>query len=299
QFCDMVIFGCPDDTGVRLNRGRPGASKGPDSIRSMFYKMALPLDPKFGEVMKIYDAGNIDTFDDIIKTHKEAYMMASSIVSKSATVVALGGGHDFAAPNILGWIDGRDRNIPKARNRSETFGVLNIDPHLDVRELENDRPHSGTPFRQVVQSGKVSGHCLVQFGAREGRNARSHFAFCKENKVQIHTFEELMSSGNLPNNFKSVLTKLASRTSEIAVTLDIDSCCDLEGASAAPVIGFTAWDLCQFAYSAGQNSKVTYFEIAEVAPDLDPTLRSSRVAGEILYFFMKGRLKLAQSTRES
>ena len=72
----------------------------------------------------------------------------------------------------------------------------------------------------------------------------------------------------------------------------MDSCSDLEGVSAAPVIGFSAWELCQFAFAAGKSKKVSFFELAEVAPKLDPTGRSARIAAEVLFYFVKGRLRL-------
>jgi len=76
------------------------------------------------------------------------------------------------------------------------------------------------------------------------------------------------------------------------VTMDIDSCESAEGSSAAPVLGFTGTELYFIAKVAGLNKKVQYFEICEVAPDLDPTERSSRIAAEILFAFLEARASL-------
>lgn len=32
-------------------------------------------------------------------------------------------------------------------------GIVNIDAHLDVRPLKENRTHSGSPFRQLLEEG--------------------------------------------------------------------------------------------------------------------------------------------------
>lgn len=280
----IVLIGAPDDTGVKLNRGRPGAKDGPDAIRSAFYKFAWPLSPRFDR-FRWLDAGNIHVSDQILITHERAFNAASMIAACGATVIALGGGHDFAAPHILGTFSGL-----RESKRAKKFGVINVDPHLDVREFENGLPHSGTPFRQILESGMVSGPNLIQFGARNGRNARAHFEFCKTKKVKVREFGGLRGKGSIINQFKSELAALSKRCEAVALTIDMDSCADMEGVSAAPVIGFSAWELCQMAELAGANRKVAILELAEVAPSLDPTGRSARIAAEVLFHFLLGRI---------
>ncbi|MFM8315844.1 MAG: arginase family protein, partial [Deltaproteobacteria bacterium] len=57
----------------------------------------------------------------------------------------------------------------------------------------------------------------------------------------------------------------------------------------APVIGFSASELYTLAALAGSQLKVRFFEIAEVAPPLDTSERSSRIAAELLYAFLRSR----------
>lgn len=280
----FILLGSPDDTGVRLNRGRPGASKGPDAIRTALYKFAWPINRNF-EKWRFLDIGNIIPTDDIITTHNQAFNACKRSSSLNASVIAIGGGHDFAAPHILGTFAGL-----KKSDKSQKYGVINVDPHLDVRELENGLPHSGTPFRQILESGVVNGKNLIQFGARDGRNARSHFEYCKKQKVKVLEFSSLRSKSNVASEFKSQLKSLASKVDSIAITIDMDSCADIEGVSAAPVIGFSPWELCQFAFEAGKTKEVKIIELAEVAPDLDPSGRAPRIAAEVIFHFILGRI---------
>ena len=280
----ITLLGAPDDTGVKLNRGRPGAKEGPNAVRTAFYKFAWPQSKKL-ESIRWLDAGNIHVSDQILITHEHAFNAASIIAASGATVVAIGGGHDFAAPHILGTFSG----LKEAR-RLTKFGVINVDPHLDVREFENNLPHSGTPFRQILESGVVKGPNLIQFGARNGRNARDHFEYCKKQKVNVQEFASIRSKGNAISLFKAQLTALAKRCDSIALTIDMDSCADIEGVSAAPVIGFTPWELCQFAQLAGASKKISILELAEIAPELDASGRAARIAAEVLFHFLLGRL---------
>lgn len=281
------LFGCPDDTGVRLNRGRGGAQEGPQEIRRAFYKMALPMDGSWSK-LRLIDFGNIEISKTLPKTHKNAFQSAKQLASLDGTLVVLGGGHDFAAPGFLGFTEGR-----RSLNSKEQFGLINIDPHLDVRELEKGQAHSGTPFRQILTSKIIDGKNLVQFGCRENRNSIAHFTFCQDLGVEIHPLGSLRRiSSPVSNCFKTTLDRLSRRADTIGVTLDMDSCADVVGTSAAPAIGFSLQELYDMAYLAGTCSQVRYFEIAEVAPSLDPTGKTALGAAEILYSFLCGRISV-------
>ena len=286
----IVLIGAPDDTGVTMNRGRAGAKEGPNALRQAFYKFAWPKS-KTLEKTRWLDAGNILVANDILVTHENAYNAAALISTSGATVVAIGGGHDFAAPHILGTLSSF-RNLAKKSVKKPTFGVINVDPHLDVREFENKRPNSGTPFRQILESGIVKGPNLIQFGAREGRNSRAHFEFCEKQKVAIHELDEIRQRGDAVKQFRALLKQLSTRCDAVALTIDMDCCADIEGVSAAPVIGFSPWELCQFARIAGANKKIAMLELAEIAPALDSTGRAARIGAEVLFHFLLGRLSI-------
>jgi len=290
---NFVLLGTPDDTGVVRNLGRAGAKDGPDSIRKHLYKMALPMDLKWEEKIALLDAGNTKVSQSISETHAEAQQLSRQVSSSGASLITLGGGHDVAAPHILGFVEGR-----RVLNPREKVGLINIDPHLDVRELENGLPHSGTPFRQILDSGAIEGEDFVEFGARSNRNSRNHFDYVKKRNVLVMTWESLrMRSEPISEAFKHQLDRLARTHHSLAITLDMDSCSEAEGMSAAPVIGFSAAELYTLATLAGSEPKVRFFEIAEVAPPLDPSERSSRIAAELIYAFLRSRAQIIQSMR--
>ncbi|MBI3295652.1 MAG: formimidoylglutamase [Deltaproteobacteria bacterium] len=279
----IALMGSPDDTGVRLNHGRPGAHQGPDAIRRQLYKLTPPADVNWEAAIQLFDGGNIRLSGDIRKTHENAKRRAQELTARADVMIALGGGHDFAAPHFQGLADGlRDRGGKPPR-----LGLINVDPHLDVRELEAGNPHSGTPFRELVDSQCLKSSNLTQFGYRRNRNSRAHLDYCRKQKMGLLSFEELRSDKKtVAAQFKQALDRLALRCSHVGVTIDMDSCPDAEGTSAAPVLGFSAAELCAFAEVAGNHKKVCYLELAEVAPPLDTHERSARIAAEVIYAFL-------------
>ncbi len=282
----LIITGAPDDEGVHRNRGRRGAQSGPNGIRSHLYKMTPPMDLAWEEKIELWDFGNLIPAGEIHVTHDRAEEAARAISEAGATLIALGGGHDFCAPHVKGFLEGQRER----KKKKPSFALLNVDPHLDMRPMGDNGPNSGTPFRQILENKWVLGKNLVAFGTRPNRNSREHFAFAKSQKVRIRTWEELaLSKRGFPAEFSLELMALSRKADLVGVTLDLDSCCEAEGTSAAPVLGFSTWDLCQMAYLCGKNKKVRFFELAEAAPSLDFNERIARVGAEILYFFLRGR----------
>ena len=88
----IILFGCPDDQGVRLNRGRAGAKGGPDSIRKHLYKMAPPMDFAWEEKIQLWDYGNLIPTEDIIETHRRCHQITREVGGLNFTVIVLGGG---------------------------------------------------------------------------------------------------------------------------------------------------------------------------------------------------------------
>lgn len=281
----IFLLGCPDDLGVQLNHGRPGAKEGPDSIRKHLFRMTPPCDFLWEKHLSLYDLGNVLATSDILQTHQRVSEITQAIGEQGHTIILLGGGHDFAAPGFLGYAAGR-----KLFNSRSSFALMNVDPHLDVRELKNNKPHSGTPFRQILESKLIAGKNFVEFGSRINRNAREHFEYCKKKGVQILSLEQMrrLQKPSFPF-FQQALRRISRNATVLGVTIDMDSCRDAEGTSAAPVLGFSATELVEMAREAGTNARVGYFEIAEVAPSLDSTERSSRIAAELIYGFLHSR----------
>lgn len=276
----FVLLGYPDDLGVLYNQGRVGASAGPDSIRKHLYKMTLPADKDWSSIICL-DWGNLGTTDDILENHRQAEALSRRCAELGLVGIFLGGGHDYAAPSFLG----------AASASKDRWGLINVDPHLDVRPLENNLPNSGTAFRTLLESGRLSADALYQFGARPNRNSRSNWSYCTDRQVAIDTWESIQVHEKRPSElFGHRLWQLQSRTKRIGVTFDMDACSEAEGTSAAPVLGFSAWQMVDMAGVAGRCLEVGYLEIAEVNPLIETADRASRIAAEMIYAFVSARV---------
>lgn len=276
----VALVGFPDDTGVTLNRGRAGADGGPAVIRKHLYKLAMPMDFVWETSLELYDVGDVKVDANLVETHRRAEAVVASLAAAGVTVVALGGGHDFAAPNLRGYRAGAATKI----------AALSFDPHLDLRPWEDELPHSGTPFRTVLDDGTLAPGALTVFGARAFRNARAHFAYAKSKKVRIVPFEALLENETkIVDRFAAELRRLKQAAPRLAVTVDLDSCSETEGTSAAPVLGFTVRELYRAAALAGAHPSVGLFELAEAAPKLEPSERVGRIGAELVGAFLRAR----------
>jgi arginase family enzyme len=56
----------------------------------------------------------------------------------------------------------------KADSKAPTqVGVINIDAHFDVRPLLADnKAHSGSPFRQLLEDARFDGHYFLEFASQ-------------------------------------------------------------------------------------------------------------------------------------
>jgi formimidoylglutamase len=288
----IVLFGNPDDLGVLRNLGRAGAKGGPHAIRRHLYKMTPPADWDWSERIALYDLGNTVATDSIRETHRRTRETAEAIAYQGGTVLALGGGNDFTAPGFSGFREGRRRSGAKGN-----LGIINVDPHLDARELTDGLPHSGTPYRELIENGIVSGKDVVEFGCRRNRNSQAHWRYCEGEGMRLVPFEALREAKSPIEPFLRELKQLERRCPHLGVSIDIDSCPDGEGSSAAPVLGLSAWELTRIAAAAGSSLQVGFFEIAEVAPGLDPAERTARIAAEIVYAFLEARARAVPAYR--
>ena len=60
--CQVALLGLPDDTGVRLNFGRPGAQAGPAAFRSALSSFGTSFDALGRQSLRtlVFDAGDVE-----------------------------------------------------------------------------------------------------------------------------------------------------------------------------------------------------------------------------------------------
>ncbi len=272
---DVVLIGVPQDEGVKRNKGRPGAKKAPDEIRKYLYRHT-PFNFKFKKQitdLKIFDLGNLKTDGELEEIHERLYFVVCEIIKIGTLPIIIGGGHDIAFPDYLGF----------AKNFKER-AVLNIDTHLDVRDSQ--LRNSGTPFRQILEC-EYKPNKLIEVGIQSYANSIHHFEYALKNGVKIFTLDEIKERGIdfVLNVVKSELENLS-----IHLSFDTDSVkgADASGVSATYPDGLSAEDVIKIALYCGLNFNVKVLDIAEVNPEFDIDGKTARLASYFILNFLTG-----------
>ena len=282
NFC---MIGYPDDLGVKNVNGRLGAALGPQAFLDCFQKMngRVPLKEHLlspysvpmvmvpmGEDLNVNYVGSMQTTNVIFSKEK-------------TTLIAVGGGHDYAYPWFRGALEARSR-IGKKR-----LGCLNIDAHFDLRHYEPVMT-SGSPFRRLIEEKWISPKNLVEFGIQSHCNGPELWQYAKEKKIKVVPFEKLRN-GKAVLEFKKALRELSKKCDEVLLSVDLDamSLAFCPGVSAPQGEGFTGSELYQMMEIAGADKKVTSLGWFELSPPLDFQNMTARVAAQATWHFLSER----------
>lgn len=292
---DLVLLGYPIDEGVRRNGGRVGAAGGPAAVRRQLPKMGTVVNPEFGidlrHAIRISDAGDvaIDSVSgatDLDAIHAALRSRVRALVAAGRVPFVVGGGNDQSVANAFGLLDA------KANESSLRVGVVNIDAHFDVRPLlqPDNVAHSGSPFRQLLDSGRVSGRDFVEFASQGNQCSAEHLAYLQSLHANVVWMSTIRAShAPAVDLFKDWLERLAQSCSDIFVSFDIDAIAgaDAPGVSAVASYGLTAHDALEIAFAAGAHDKVALFDVSEFNPLVEEH-RTARLVVNMFYYFALG-----------
>jgi len=267
-----VLIGCPQDIGVQRNHGRPGAAKGPDSIRQFFYKLKPPSD---NDSVRLFDLGNIAPHNDLRITHESLHNAVKHIIGDGKTAMVLGGGNDISLPDA------------KAVHDVHTnYAAINMDAHLDMRK--SGAIHSGTPYRNLIDGHYLDPANFHEIGIQPWANSASYMKDVQDMGVNIHTLGDIQAMGT-GYFFDGIFANLDDIPLFAGLDMDSIRASDAPGVSAPSPVGFTANDILEFAARCRSYGNTSVFEITEVNPEVDMDDRTSRLAALTLYTFIYGK----------
>ena len=273
-----VLVGYPDDEGIILNSGRPGAALGPDEIRKILMRMTPGFESH--EPQFLFDSGNINLNQTLEKRHQDAFDLASKSYQNSQFHVSLGGGHDYGFPDAAAFVEAHKKSKKKPV-------VINFDAHFDVRPL-NKGLTSGTPFFRLFENVQVPFHFL-EVGIQEHCNAQEHYEWLKNKKAHF-IFEKDLRKKSLLKSLTPFLKKWKGHPTFISLDIDVFSSAYAPGCSQAWPVGLMPNDFFQAWPEVFKNLNVKGLGLYEVSPPLDVSLLTSRLAALILHrtFQLKG-----------
>lgn len=281
--CQIAILGLPDDTGVRLNSGRPGAAQGPGAFRAALASYGVlspPTTPNFKNYPRLYDAGDIvpaqgHSPDALEETHRRVTEASRAIAELGLFPIAIGGGHDLTFPFVRGVIDhARDAK------RSGDWAGVSLDAHLDVR----DTPGSGMPFRRLIEDCGV--RSLRVQGCSPLVNTREHMDWFRAHGGVLHD-QPPRGRGPGGSYFADEdHDDLPPGNLFVSLDLDVIDAAFAPGVSAMNPCGWTPHQAAAWVAAAGRSPRVRCFDIMELNPAADPSGRTARLAAHLFLVFL-------------
>ena len=240
---------------------RKGAARGPDSIReasdclesySPFLHRDLSLRP-FSDLGNLIVAG--ESAEKVNTLVKEASL---HLLSKKLTPFLIGGEHSFTPGAVAAVLE-----------HHPGLAVVQFDAHADLRnEWTNTQWSHACCMRRIRDM--IPPSRILQCGIRSGSSTE---------------FDDLRESGCLvPPDIDSLSSAL--KTVEglpLYLTLDLDFLdpADLPG-TGTPEPGGVNWQQLEELLAALPWQRVVACDVVELAPELDPTGRSSILAAKII-----------------
>lgn len=275
----FVLAGYPDDEGIKVNGGRPGAAHAPLSVRKPFYKMTPSLlNMKSGAPLPtIWDLGDLRAKGSLSERHETATRYARAALDNDAVWLSIGGGHDYGFPDtdaFASWCKANGKVRPL---------VLNFDAHLDVRPLDKGLS-SGTPFYRLLE--KHPDVDFAEIGIQAHCNSFKHLEWVLAKGARVVMQEEAEASGESWSSFVvKGLSDWITRRRPVFLSIDIDGFTSMAapGCSQSWATGFTPNDFFELFDLLLRRLDVRGVGVYEVSPPLDQDDRTSKLAAQILH----------------
>jgi formiminoglutamase len=291
----FVLFGIPEDIGIKANFGRKGsASAWEIALKSI----ANIQHNKFCKGNQILILGSIDVSNEmklaqnlnenneadreiiynlVSKIDKEVAHIVSVIIKSGKIPIIIGGGHNNAYGNIKG----------AALAFGKPINAINFDAHSDFRNLEGR--HSGNGFSYAFDEGFLNKYFI--FGLHENYNSRNIIKKLIENqdRIQFNTYEEL--NIRLEKSFKNELNVARKfiENEPFGIEIDLDSLPNI-ASSAMTNSGFSIEQLRRFIHFFGKNKNATYLHICEGAPTLGED-KNQHLIGKLIGYLITDFIK--------
>ncbi|MDD4612913.1 MAG: agmatinase family protein [Synergistaceae bacterium] len=295
---DIAVAGIPFDTTCG---SRQGARFGPRGIREgslhFVYQMdALNKGEKTminavtGEEVRfpfrdiLRDTGDLTVYPaDVEHTSECIRAGVEEMVSRGAFPVLLGGDHYVTFPAVEGF-----ERAWKKKKSDPRLGYIHIDSHLDLSDDTEvwGKHYHGSTARRVSELDSFSAENMVWIGASGGFVSRDRWDFLRNSGAVQFSVDDMNALG-----ISEVVNRAVTRASEgcdsVYVTIDIDVVdhAFAPGTGSYVYGGITSFQFLQL-MDCLRSVPAGALDLVEVAPPLDPTGTTSRLAATGLIRFL-------------
>ncbi len=297
NLCDSkyVLFGVPEDIGVRANYGRPGAAS---AWSSAINSIANIQHNRFCKGSYILVLGTLDVAEEmkqvesldytitedrqklnklVEKIDKEVVHIVSTIVKAGKIPIVIGGGHNNAYGNIKG----------TALGKGKAINAINFDAHSDFRILEGR--HSGNGFSYAYEEGFLKKYFV--FGLHENYTSKNVLDILKnlEDRVRFTTYDEIKIRRQKHFHDEMIEAHEFIKNESFGLEIDLDAIPNI-ASSAMTLSGFSVEELRQFISFFGQSKNAAYLHICEGAPDLGE-VKNNHLIGKLIGYLVTDFIK--------
>jgi formiminoglutamase len=275
----FVLFGVPEDIGVKANMGIGGT----DSAWLSFLNAFLNIQSNdfcegsniillghfdFSEIESLIEK-NAPGFDEKLAAYRHAVntiddeveQLVHIITQNKKIPIVIGGGHNNSYPCIKGAAKGfyKAGVLPIAQ-----INAINLDAHADFRPMEGR--HSGNGFSYAEADGYLEKYCVV--GLHENYLPQNVWMDMVNNPfVDCITYEDIFVHEK--RNFRQAVDHAIEFTSDTLCGIELDlDCIEHTLSSASSPAGIHVNHARQFISYASLDSKVAYLHICEGAAKL-------------------------------
>ena len=290
-----VLFGIPEDIGVRANFGRPGAASAwNSSIKSIaniqhnrFCKGSQLIVLGQLDVSKVMkEVQNLDFNDSNDRSRlsqlvtiidKDVSHIIFNIVKSGKIPITIGGGHNNSYGNIKG----------SALAKGKSINAINFDAHSDFRILEGR--HSGNGFSYAYEEGFLKKYFI--FGLHENYTSKRVLDIIKkiESRVRFNTYESVNIRKEKEFDLEMAYALEFINNDFFGIEIDLDAIPNI-ACSAMTTSGFSVEQLRQFISFFAKNKNATYLHICEGAPDL-AVEKNNHLIGKLIGYLITDFIK--------
>jgi formiminoglutamase len=284
---DIGFIGVPlSKTSISVS----GASMTPNALRELFaaattYSIDYDVDL---QELRARDMGDIQMHvTDLQRCHTNIEQGLTNVYQALPDLfpIIAGGDHSITCPSVKAF----------KKKFAGKVGIVQIDSHMDVRNLEDGGPSNGTPIRGLIESGTVDGSHIAQIGIHSFANSKPYREYAVSKGITQFTARQVAREGIEPLVEKAM--EIAGKgTDAIYVTVDMDVL-DQAYAPGVPAMvpaGMTSWQLLDAVFMLGQNPKVKGFDVVCVDPMQDPRRATVRTTLYVILNFLAGYMKRVQ-----
>ena len=271
-----VLFGIPEDIGIKGNCGKGGA----DTAWIPFLQSFLNIQSNdflsgegilllghfdFGDMQYLIDSNaqgpeeKIEAYRHAVNAIDDEVEHLTKIITESGRIpIAIGGGHNNAYPLIKGSAKGWHK---AGKLQLAQINCINLDAHADYRPMEGR--HSGNAFRYAEEDGYLQKYCII--GLHENYLQQNVWVDIVNNPfMDCITYEDIFVHEK--RSFMQSVAHATGFTEDTLTGIELDlDCIENVLSSAVTPCGFSTLHARQYVSFAAMDAKPAYLHICEGA----------------------------------